>query len=388
MQSSSDVFNEVVQNLEKHQESLRIKKLIFYICKKYWENNISILNGLQFADLIEELMSIKPNSEQLTFSVYKLVKTLNRPGVYASVAKIIVEQMSRLYEIQLSSLEEEEGMEILAGQIESTQPINKSSDLLIDRVVANLAIHREKERIKKLIFAVCKNRWENNTTTIDHYRLKDLILEIRQENPQKHQLRQAFARIVNNIDKSNLYIAITNFIIDQLEMLYDTEVEYEEKEKQEQTEIFAGEIVHLDRPLDSPQQQEPYRASPAISMVEFNEVREIPTYLNLAAPAAPGPPLKEYDPFEVRLEIMQYTNTLRAKILLFSILFHPWDQSGQDWLTLRSYTLEDLVELLVQSGKSIQEIETQLYSAAKNQPDEDANLQTASVIVQSVQNIL
>ncbi|MFM7791975.1 MAG: hypothetical protein ACKO90_28995, partial [Microcystis panniformis] len=37
------------------------------------------------------------SKEQLTFSVYKLVKTLNRPEVYAVVATVIIEQISKLY---------------------------------------------------------------------------------------------------------------------------------------------------------------------------------------------------------------------------------------------------------------------------------------------------
>jgi hypothetical protein len=43
MQLSMDVFNEVVRYLDSHEEKLRIKKLIFCICKKYWENAPNIL---------------------------------------------------------------------------------------------------------------------------------------------------------------------------------------------------------------------------------------------------------------------------------------------------------------------------------------------------------
>ena len=86
---------------------------------------------------------------------------------------------------------------------------------------------------------------------------------------------------------------------------------------------------------------------------------------------APSPPKPTYDIFEIRLEIMQYTNPLRAKILLFSLLFHPWDRSGQDWSTLRSYTLDDLLEQMLQSGRSMAEIEGKLYNMAKSLNDPD-----------------
>ncbi len=100
-----------------------------------------------------------------------------------------------------------------------------------------------------------------------------------------------------------------------------------------------------------------------------------------------SPQIPAYDPFEIRLEIFQYANPLRAKILIFSLLFHPWDRSGQDWSTLRSYTLEDLLQQLIESGKSLKDIEIQLYNIAQTQMDTDANVQTASILVQTLQKI-
>jgi len=97
MQLSIDVFNDVVRYLDSHEEKLRIKKLIFCICKKYWENEPNILNSVAMEDLVKELVQLKTNKEQLTFSVYKLVKTLNRPKVYLGVATVIIEQISQLY---------------------------------------------------------------------------------------------------------------------------------------------------------------------------------------------------------------------------------------------------------------------------------------------------
>jgi hypothetical protein len=129
------------------------------------------------------------------------------------------------------------------------------------------------------------------------------------------------------------------------------------------------------------------------SIINLNE-RQLVMELPFAEPASSNnnpsnfPQIPAYDPFEIRLEIFQYANPLRAKILIFSLLFHPWDRSGQDWSTLRSYTLEDLLKQLIQSGKSLQDIEVQLYNIAQTQMDTDANVQTASILVQTLQKIL
>ena len=59
MQLSIDVFNDVVRYLDSHEEKLRIKKLIFCICKKYWENDPNIFYSVAMEDLVKELVPIK-----------------------------------------------------------------------------------------------------------------------------------------------------------------------------------------------------------------------------------------------------------------------------------------------------------------------------------------
>ena len=124
------------------------------------------------------------------------------------------------------------------------------------------------------------------------------------------------------------------------------------------------------------------------SVIDVASEQMITELQQVQPPPPPSPPKPTYDIFEIRMEIMQYTNPLRAKILLFSLLFHPWDRSGQDWSTLRSYTLDDLLEQILQSGRSISEIEGKLYNMAIALHDPDSHLQTASTVVESVKPFL
>ncbi|MDB9386215.1 MULTISPECIES: hypothetical protein [Microcystis] len=111
------------------------------------------------ADLLEELLQIKTSKEQLTFSVYKLVKTLNRPEVYAGVATVIIEQISKLYsdiaaayDTQLSSLEPAVNPRFTAVN----NAVNNEEDNSLRRVVNSLENHLEAERMQKLMFAAYK----------------------------------------------------------------------------------------------------------------------------------------------------------------------------------------------------------------------------------------
>jgi hypothetical protein len=402
MQLSIDVFNDVVRYLDSHEEKLRIKKLIFCICKKYWENEPNILNGVAMEDLVKELVQLKTNKEQLTFSVYKLVKTLNRPQVYLGVATVIIEQISQLYsniaaayDNQLLPVE----AEVNPSFTTVNNDVNNEEDNLLRQVVSGIENHRETARIKKLMFAACKNRWENDQAVINNYGLKNIVLELQRNNPNFLSLRQTLRQVAENINKKALYLALADIILTQLEPLYDTDNDDEEEDNESKSQSLNTQIVDLKNDSDSAAKTRAFSASRSdpvdfsSSIINLNE-RQLVMELPFAEPASSNnnpsnfPQIPAYDPFEIRLEIFQYANPLRAKILIFSLLFHPWDRSGQDWSTLRSYTLEDLLKQLIQSGKSLQDIEVQLYNIAQTQMDTDANVQTASILVQTLQKIL
>ena len=388
MQLSSDVFNQVVRYLDSHEEKLRIKKLIFYICKKYWEHFPNILDGVAMEDLVEELLQINTSKEQLTFSVYKLVKTLNRPEVYAGVATVIIEQISKLYsniaaayDTQLSPLEPAVNPRFTAVN----NAVNNGEDNSLRQVVNSLGNHLETERMQKLMFAACKNRWENDLSVINNYGLKNIILELRQNNPNFLSLRETLNQVAENINKKALYLSLAEIILTQLEPLYNTNNDDKEEDNESKSQIFNDQMVHLNDDCDSSAKTSSFSSSRS-KPVDFASSRmELPKAAFLNNNPSNSPQIYDYDPFEIRLEILRYANPLRAKILIFSLLFYPWDQNSQDWLTLRSYTLEDLLQKLIESGKSIKDIEIQLYNIAQTQMDRDANLQTAGILVQALQ---
>lgn len=401
MQLSIDIFNDVVRYLDGHKEKLRIKKLIFCICKKHWENDPNILNTVSMEDLVNELVQLKPNKEQLTFSVYQSVKNLNRPKVYAGVATVIIEQISKLYsniaadQDPQSLLEEPEVNTSFAAV---NKPVNNEDDLL-RQVVSSLENHRETARIQKLMFAASKNRWENDQGVINSYGLKNIILELQQNNPSFLGLRQNLKQVAKNINKKALYLALADIILAQLEPLYDTDNDDKEQDKVPESQILKTQTVHLNNDGDSAAKTPSFSPSrsetvdfPA-SIINLNEpqvVIELPfdEPASLNDNPSNSPQIPAYDPFEIRLEIFQYANPLRVKILIFSLLFHPWCESDEDWSTLRSYTLEDLLQKLIQSGKSLKDIESQPYNTTQTQMDADANVQTASILVQALQKIL
>lgn len=383
MQLSSNIFYQAIQGLDNHPESLRIKKLIFCICRKSWENNTDVLNKLSLENLVKELIQEQSTVEKLTLSLYKLVKTLNRPKVYAGVAKAIIEKLSPVYQ------DLNKATDIIELQASNSYQETKVSDteFLLNQVVKNLTHHSETVRIHKLIYAITKHTWENNLTVIQNYGLKNLIIESLEIYPTKQDLTNAFLKLVANINKKDLYLAISKIILGQIGELYDT-LPNEENSRPEDPNSYSTQIIAINQASDENRHKSVTASAFETSVIDIIS-EQVVTELSQTRAVSPSlPPQTTYDLFELRLQIMQYTNPLRAKILLFSLLFHPWDRSGQDWAMLRSYTLDDLLEQLLQSGRPLADIEVKLYNTAKSLSDPDTQLQSASTIIEALKPFL
>lgn len=75
----------------------RIKKLLIYTCRKYWEANSYVIEQISTSELLDELMEKYPTLEGVRSGLNKIVKTLNKPVEYSLVAEIILREVESLY---------------------------------------------------------------------------------------------------------------------------------------------------------------------------------------------------------------------------------------------------------------------------------------------------
>ncbi|NES64631.1 MAG: hypothetical protein F6K24_04905, partial [Okeania sp. SIO2D1] len=95
----------------------------------------------------------------------------------------------------------------------------------------------------------------------------------------------------------------------------------------------------------------------------------------------------ERDPgklFDVRQKIMEGTNPLKAKILIFSIVEHLFNFGERDWLLLKTKNLDSLLRQIFNFCLSITDLESSLYSTANNFEDPDEYAQVANVIINAL----
>lgn len=189
---------------------------------------------------------------------------------------------------------------------------------MIDEIAQTLETHSQAPRVRKLVFAVLNNRWENDLTVLDRQSLSQVLLLVCQRFPDLGQLQVALGRVVEALNKKSQYVPVAELIIEQLRSLYT-----------------------------APQQ----------------------------------PDLQNFPWFDLRWQILKVTHPLRAKILLFSLVHHPFTHSEADWINLKLLSLGDLLKQVLERYTTLLDLTLALKKSA-------ASLQEASEYAMVAQTLL
>jgi hypothetical protein len=92
-----NLLQQVVNYLDKHQEAVRIKKMLYCLCTGRWEKDTEYLNSINFQYLIEQIVRENNTLELLRTLLQNLIGTVNKPKQYIAVAKIIYLAIGQLY---------------------------------------------------------------------------------------------------------------------------------------------------------------------------------------------------------------------------------------------------------------------------------------------------
>ncbi|MBD2628879.1 hypothetical protein [Trichormus variabilis] len=228
----------------------------------------------------------------------------------------------------------------------------------LDEVAKYLEQHENSTRIKKLIFCACTNIWENDQNKLNHFKLPELIQELCTLNPTLDSLELSLSKVVKSLNKQAEYSLFASVVFNEVQKLYIIKDE-------EATGIL----------LNQPNQEKSiFYNSGQISSKALNQ--------------SPNSKIKsQYDQFDLRQNIMKYTNPLRAKIILFSVLYHKFTFQEEDWFKLRAEELDSLLQKLFDSCSTLRELEFKLNNSVISLGNPDENTQVASAIIQSMRGL-
>ncbi len=359
------MLDEIVQELERQENSTRIKKLIFYACKNYWENDLETLNRFPLQDLLQELKYANPTIEQLRLTLELLVETINRKAEYSLVANTILSRVGKLYSYG------EQSTEIIFVRSQNLYDSDHQASV-VNEIASELEQNPNSVRIKKLILYTCKDIWQNNPQILNSFKFKDLLQELKSSFSTLEELNSNLYSTVASLNRPTEYALIAYTIINKVEKLYNDD--------EEPTAAHSAKTVKLSPAV--------HKAAKIASAQSAKNFKSVPTTRKATQPSSNTQSVSQqdktkpsYDPFELRLAIMRYTNPLRAKILLFSALYENFNPRQPDWSVITTKELDELFFSLFSQCSTINEVEFQLNETARCLEEPDESAQAAAVII-------
>ncbi|MDY7020079.1 MAG: hypothetical protein SWJ54_01795 [Cyanobacteriota bacterium] len=224
-----------------------------------------------------------------------------------------------------------------------------SNSSKLDEVVKNLEQDINLNRIKKVMICACRGKWENNQNNLKDYQTKNLVQELYWKTQTLENLYKILDRILSKINKKSEYTLIINTILNQVAQLY----------------------------LESPSNLS------GVSVSQNNTSASLPKTPQVPQRNQPERSIL----FDVRWRIMQYTNPLRVKVLLFSSLEQEFDLTNPDWSQLKLHSLENLLLQLLRNFTNLSDLQAHLMKMANYLDHCDENIQTVDVIIESLKPI-
>jgi len=402
----------IAQTFAQHNNALRLRKLIFCACTQRWESDRTRLEAQPWPQLLQDLYYRYPNPEALGDAIFGVVKQLNRQGEYSRLAQMILDQLTPVY-----GEEAAEDTQFLPDQTqflpEQTQffapapphldPDNPDTPTLLT-IAQTLNATDQNLRIRKLLWCLRENRWENDPQTLLHLDLATLMSDLHREYPTRDDFQQALEQVVGNLSRRREYEAIAATILEIINPLYhavstpDPELRDElppivmviEQTPAATTLQSLETEVHLQTVISPPDLSE----FPSLDFLKADNPTtteyDLKTSTNFT-PAQPPPALQspavklpDYDRYGVRLAVMKYANPLRAKILAFSILNHNFATDSHEWSSLRTQPFDDLLRLLHEEYSTWDQLVEKLTATAAELEAPAESTQAAEAIAKAM----
>lgn len=404
----SSLLDQIAAELSQDQNLIRIKKLLLYVCTGTWENDRQRLARAPLDALLQHLFEVAPTFEQLQHQLNQVVSSLNKSAEYTIVANAVISRFHAVY-----------------AKLEQDQPT--ANQVFYEAVVERLQQEPDLIRIKKLLLLTCRSTWESNSRKLAQLSLLDLVRELHQIAPTVESLEASLTQVARALSKPDEYTKIAETISHAFEGSYDDDKTQlsditawlPEPIQSEVTaaEVTAAEVtaatdespdvtLHAtpDQPTcaltclhqdDQPTELKPVEGhiTPSVPQtVHQFAPHNIPTSISQAIeqPSPAGQkvlvlaqPQKIAELFNLRLEIMQDTNPLRAKILLFSVLHERFEGTTEHDAFLRTHELDDLLRVFFLSYRLYLEAENQLRQIARSLAVSDY-LQVAEAIIRAI----
>jgi adenylate cyclase len=365
--SPEDLLNSAAASLQADVNSQRIKKLIFAAYQQTWENDPAVLEQFSFHDLLKSLRERYPTLEELEPQFQRIVMGLNRQVYYTQIATTILKQIRPWYAHQLAKA--------------TVEPSLQPADQPYRDIAQQLEQTSDSLRVRKLLYCLVNNRWQNSLEILQEIDLEGLVQATLETAPHRQDLQYHLQRIIKHLNRRGEYRRIAREVIHAFQAFYDQE---NDDSSLRDPSDGGADVAQADQTMMT-------QISPVASA--DNELTTLHSSLSTPTSLADNPlpdvtpdrdPLPLSSLFDLRIEIVQYANPLRAKILLYSCLHGPFCYTDEAWSALRRQSLDELLWQVFDYCPTYADLESKLTIIAHclDQPDESR--QAAGVVARAM----
>jgi adenylate cyclase len=205
-------INAALKVLATHPNHRRIKKLLYGTHQASWENDIAVLETVPLKQLIESLTDRNGSLNECRHSLYQIVGTLNRQEEYSQVAEAIIESLQPLY------------VDLTGGQISVREEVSvllkNPMETLHQDIAELLDQTHETVRMKKMLYCLCYDSWENDSDRILSIPTITLVSELYRQITTIQGLQNRLRTILLRLNRKTKYAPIANLIFEECQILY------------------------------------------------------------------------------------------------------------------------------------------------------------------------
>lgn len=368
-------------SLEQDPQYRRIKKLIFGTYQGVWENDPKVLAQFDLVMMLTQLHQRYHTLIALEKALQAMASRLNHKEIYLTVAETILTVLEPVYDL--------------------AEPTGTAASLTLggvqehyQQIAQTLMQHSDRVRIKKLLYAMLHSAWENDPATLALHTIADLVADVHQIAPTEGDLSYHLERIIKRLNRKERYTQLAFVVSEAFHPLYGTpQAIAAETVFDTHTQVSDGDLTEM--------------RSDHTAVLNEDGITSLTNWVSLEAsgeqtcahvsPTDSAPPIGTDDGngagvrsrdrancYNLRLEIMRYTNPLRAKILLLSTVRSPFTASRQDWITLKSKSLDDLLQETFAYCQTFSDLESKLTIMCHCVDNVGENVQTAGAILQAM----
>ena len=321
-----NLLRQVVNYLDKHQEAVRIKKMLYCLCTSRWEKDTDYLDSIKFQYLIEQIVREHHTLDRFRVLLQDLIKTVNKPKQYIEVAKVIYLAIGQLY----PEFRQEHAAK-------ATAPARQA---ITTPATPNPPPEPTSSSVQGVASAF-QRAYAPEPTQVSSPSVPSAI-----ERAYTPAPTQAFSDRVVPSALERAYSPIAT---------------------QFETQVPVSN--HIDESA-----YETYYDPEFSAAGQFGEEE---------SPAADWT-VPEYDPFVLRQNVMSYTNPLRAQIILLVMLRPDFNFSSQSAATMRDYQLDDLLLEVLKSYPTMPELEESMTYAVEQLVELEEYGKAANGLLQSL----